>query len=113
MPIELSVLLGVCVYGAIQALLTGPVPALQQIHRNFSETFYLFAVCVLALHALDAFGAWSQKGAIVYAVGRALYLIVSAPPLRVVRKWAWAISLAGIVGCAAEVLRALLALSSA
>ncbi|MGE0046263.1 MAG: MAPEG family protein, partial [Hyphomonadaceae bacterium] len=82
----------------------------QQIHRNFSETFYLFGAGVLALQMLDGFGAWSLKGAIAYAAGRALYLLLSLKPTRGFRKWAWATSLAGIVGIWAEVVRTMIAL---
>lgn len=108
MPVELQILLGVCGYGAIQALATGPIEPMRQIHRNFSETFYLFAICILLLHALNGFGNWSLKGAVVYAAGRALYLVFSIQQLRPVRKWAWAVSIAGIVGCMGEVARFLL-----
>lgn len=102
----MQVLLGLCVYGAVQALLQGRVEALQQVHRNFSETFYLFGASVLMLSMLEGFGAWSFKGAIAYAAGRLLYLALSMKPTRPLRKWAWAISMAGIVGCLGELLRA-------
>lgn len=106
MAIELQVLLGVCVGGTVQALLLGRVEALRQIHRNFSETFYFFGTSILLLSMLDGFGAWSFKGAIAYAAGRLSYLALSVKPTRPLRKWAWAISIAGIVGCLGELLRA-------
>lgn len=108
MNLETTILLGICGYGAVQALLTERSETLQQIHRNFSETFYIFASGVLALSTLDAFGPWSLKGAVSYAAGRALYLVLSAPPLRGLRKWAWAASIAGIVGVLGELVRAAL-----
>ncbi len=108
MSVELLILLGVCGYGAIQALATGPIEPMRQIHRNFSETFYLFAICILLLHALNAFGNWSLKGAVVYAAGRALYLVFSIQQLRPARRWAWAVSIAGVVGCMGELARFLL-----
>jgi uncharacterized MAPEG superfamily protein len=108
MSFELWILLGMCVYGSLQALVTGPVEPVRQIHRNFSETFYLFAACVVALHWLGGFGPWSQKGAAVYSAGRFLYLIFSVPQLRPFRRWTWAVSIAGIVGCVAELVRFLL-----
>lgn len=108
MSFELWILFGLCVYGALQALATGPVEPVRQIHRNFSETFYLFAACVIALHWLGGFGPWSQKGAALYAAGRFLYLIFSVAPLRPFRRWMWALSIAGIVGCVAELVRSLL-----
>lgn len=107
MNIEIAILLGACVYGAAQALMTQRSETLQQIHRNFSETFYLFGAGVLALALLDGFGPWSFKGALAYASGRALYLVLSVKPLRALRKWAWAASIAGIVGVVGELARSL------
>jgi uncharacterized MAPEG superfamily protein len=111
MVIETTILLGVCLYGAVQAALAQRSETLQQVHRNFSETFYLFAAATLALVLLDAFGPWSLKGAIVYGAGRALYLVLSMKPLRGLRKWAWAASIAGIVGVIAELTKALWAMA--
>ncbi|MGD9800206.1 MAG: MAPEG family protein [Parvularculaceae bacterium] len=108
MGIELLILLGMCVYGAVQALLTGVGATIQQIHRNFSETFFLFGASVLTLEFLNGFGPWSLKGAAAYAVGRALYLAMSVKPMRPLRRWAWAVSIAGIVGCLAELARAII-----
>ena len=107
MAVETTILLGVCLYGAAQALLTQGRETLQQIHRNFSETFYLFGAGTVALAMLNGFGPWSLKGAMAYAAGRALYLILSAKPLRSLRKWGWAISIAGIVGVLAELARSI------
>lgn len=112
MTVELIVLMGACAYGAVQAFVTSRSEMLQQIHRNFSETFYLFGAGVLALQMLDGFGAWSFKGAIAYAAGRALYLLLSLKPTRGFRKWAWATSLAGIVGVWAELIHTAIALVS-
>lgn len=111
MVIETLVLLGVCVYGAVQGSLSTRSEAPQQIHRNFSETFYVFAAAILALAMLDGFGPWSFKGAIAYAVGRALYLFLSLKPLRAWRKWGWAVSIAGIVGVLAELARSIWAIA--
>lgn len=107
MIVEITILLGVCLYGAVQATLTLRSETLQQIHRNFSETFYLFGAGTLALVLLNGFGPWSFKGAIAYASGRALYLVLSVKPLRALRKWAWAASIAGIVGVLGELARVL------
>lgn len=111
MAIETLVLLGLCIYGATQGLLSARSETLQQIHRNFSETFYVFAASILALAMLDGFGLWSFKGAVAYAVGRALYLVLSVKPLRAWRKWGWAVSIAGIVGVLAELARAIWAMT--
>ncbi len=108
MQIEVAVLLGACCYGAVQALLMGSFAGLWEIHRNFSETSYVFAVSVLGLSSINGFGPWSLKGAAVYAAGRALYALLSVAPLRAYRKWAWAASIAGILGCLAELVRATL-----
>lgn len=105
MVAETTILLGVCLYGAAQALLTQRSETLQQIHRNFSETFYLFGAGTIALVLLNGFGPWSLKGAMAYAAGRTLYLMLSMKPLRSLRKWGWAISIAGIVGVLAELAR--------
>lgn len=107
MGIELLMLLGMCTYGAVQAFLTGVGAVVQQIHRNFSETFFLFGASVLALEFLDGFGPWSLKGAAAYAIGRTAYLAMSVNPMRPLRKWSWAVSIAGIVGCIAELARAI------
>jgi uncharacterized MAPEG superfamily protein len=105
MTTEMILLLAMSIYGAIQAMLTGRLEELRQIHRNFSETYYLFSAIILALAALDSFGGWSMQGAVVYAAGRLLYLALSIKSLRSIRKWAWATSMAGITGCAAELIR--------
>lgn len=105
MTAEMTVLLAMSIYGALQALLTGRFEVLRQVHRNFSETYYLFSAVTLALAGLDAFGGWSMQGAVIYAAGRLLYLALSIRSLRPIRKWAWATSMAGISGCAAELIR--------
>ncbi len=105
MVVEIAILLGACVYGAVQAPLGQFSETLQQIHRNFSETFYLFAAGVIALAMLEGFGPWSLKGAVVYAAGRGSYLILSVKPLRGLRRWGWAASIAGVVGVLAELAR--------
>jgi uncharacterized MAPEG superfamily protein len=105
MTTEMILLLAMSIYGAIQAVLTGRLDGLRQIHRNFSETYYLFSAIILALAMVGSFGGWSMQGAVAYAAGRLLYLILSVKLLRSVRKWAWAISIAGIIGCAAELIR--------
>ena len=59
-------------YGAGLPLLSSPVSGLRQIHRNFSETFYVFQARMVAPSMIGAFGAWSLKGAIAYAAGGAV-----------------------------------------
>ena len=111
MGVETTILLGACLYGAVQAALTQRSETLQQIHRNFSETFYLFGAGTIALAMLHGFGPWSFKGAIAYAGGRALYLLLSMKPLRAWRKWGWAVSIAGIAGVLAELARTIWAIA--
>lgn len=111
MSVETTILLGMSIYGAAQALTTQRSETLQQVHRNFSETFYLFAAGVLALAMLDGFGPWSFKGAIAYAAGRTLYLLLSVKPARGLRKWGWAVSIAGIVGVLGELARTMWAMA--
>lgn len=47
-----------------------------------------------------------MKGAIVYAVGLAMYLILPVEPARPPQKLAWTVSIAAIVGCLAQVVYA-------
>lgn len=105
MAIELQILFGVCAYGAVQGLIAGRFKWAEQVHRNFSETVFVFVLPILCLASADGFGSWSFKGACAYAAGRGLYLLLSIRRLRPFRKWAWAISVSGIVGCIGEVLR--------
>ena len=110
MTIELWMLVAVSIYGAGQFLLRGRIGRLAQIHRNFMETYLIVASSLLILYALDGFGEWSTKGAVVYAAGRALYLVFSFGPLLPLRKWTWAISIVGLVGCVAQLVKMLLGL---
>lgn len=106
MDIELQILMGVSAYGALQGLIASHFAGLQQIHRNFSETAFLFVAIVLFLSAADGFGSWSQKGSLAYVIGRGFYLGLSIKQFRPFRRWAWAVSTAGIVGCIGELARA-------
>jgi uncharacterized MAPEG superfamily protein len=105
MPTETFILLIISLYGAAQAAVMGRSETLQQVHRNFSETFFLFAAGILLIPLVGTFGAWSAKGSVVYAVGRAAYLGLSWGAARQLRKWAWAASIAGITGVLADVVR--------
>ena len=103
MPTETFILLIMSLYGAAQAAVMGRSETLQQVHRNFSETFFLFSAGILLILLVGTFGAWSAKGSVVYAAGRAAYLALSWGTARKLRKWAWAVSIAGIVGVLADV----------
>ena len=64
---------------------------------NFLETFPLFAAALLACGLAGKFGPLSHWGAILYVVGRAIYVPLYAAGLAVVRTVVWSLSLAGIV----------------
>ena len=102
MPTETFILLIISIYGAAQAAVMGRSETLQQVHRNFSETFFLFSAGILLIPLVGTFGVWSAKGSVVYAAGRAAYLALSWGAARKLRKWAWAASIAGIVGVLAD-----------
>lgn len=105
MPTETFILLIISLYGAAQAALMGRSETLQQVHRNFSETFFLFSAGILLVPLVGTYGTWTAEGSLVYAVGRTAYLGLSWGAVRRLRKWAWAASIAGIVGVLADFVR--------
>jgi uncharacterized MAPEG superfamily protein len=108
MPVvEIWALLAVLLLGAGQVLFLRGDAA--QISRNFAETFPSFLGALIGLTALNGFGEWSQEGAVVYAIGRYAYLILTLTYPKV-RKWAWALSIIGLAACLAELTRALMML---
>ncbi len=108
MPVvEIWALLAVLLLGATQILFLKGDAA--QISRNFAETFPIFLGSLVGLMVLGGFSEWSQKGAVLYASSRYAYLILTLTYPRV-RKWAWALSIAGLSLCLAELTRALMLL---
>ena len=77
-----------------------------QVRRNFAETFPIFAGGVAALWAAGGFGEYSATGVSLYAAGRVLYLVLSVRPLRRVRKFSWALSVAGLIGLGVQLVLA-------
>ncbi len=108
MPVaEIWALLAVLLLSAMQVLfLRGEAV---QIHRNFAETLPIFLGVLVGLTALDGFGDWSQQGAVMYVASRYAYAVLTLTYPRV-RKWAWALSVAGLALCLAELTRALMSL---
>lgn len=66
-------------------------------HRNFGETFPLFAAAALAVVMMQKSGALSLVGCSLYVAGRALYILAYASGLPWVRTVIWQIATIGIV----------------
>lgn len=98
---ELYCLITAAGLGLAQSVLRGDLG--RQVRRNYAETFPLFALLVGVVLAQGSGGEMSANGALLYVTGRVLYLLLSVRPLRSVRKFAWALSVAGLIGLAAEV----------
>lgn len=76
---------------------TGVAGRLERAHRNFLETFAVFAAAVLLLIVLDRTGGWlSQAGAVVYLAGRVLFLPLYAAGLPWIRTFSWNLATAGL-----------------
>lgn len=103
-PLEIWMLLSASALGALQAL-GGAATA--QIQRNFSETHFLFSTAIVALLILDGFGDWSREGSAVYVAGRVFYAGMTLVGVTRFRKWIWAVSMAGLVGCLGQLARQL------
>jgi len=64
---------------------------------NFLETFPLFAAGLLACDFAGKFGPLTYWGAMLYVVGRLLFVPIYAAGLPVVRTLVWTVSMVGIV----------------
>jgi uncharacterized MAPEG superfamily protein len=64
---------------------------------NFLQTFPLFAAALLACDFAGKFGTLTYWGAILYVVGRLLFVPIYAAGLPVVRTLVWTVSMVGIV----------------
>jgi uncharacterized MAPEG superfamily protein len=64
---------------------------------NFLQTFALFAAALLACDFAGKFGTLTYWGAILYVVGRLLFVPIYAAGLPVVRTLVWTVSMVGIV----------------
>jgi uncharacterized MAPEG superfamily protein len=121
-PIELKLLMAAVIIGLVQivwaatagsggernmAWLLGPrdepkpvgvvAGRLNRALTNFLETFPLFAVAILACDFAGKFGTLTYWGAILYVVGRLLFVPIYAAGLPVVRTLVWTVSMVGIV----------------
>jgi uncharacterized MAPEG superfamily protein len=64
---------------------------------NFQQTFPLFAAALIACDFAGKFGTLTYWGAILYVVGRLLFVPIYAAGLPVVRTLVWTASMVGIV----------------
>lgn len=121
-PVELQLLLAAVIVGLVQIVwaaaaggggerdlkwLMGPrdderpvgvvASRLRRAQANFLETFPLFAAALLACDFAGKFGPMTMWGAVLYVVGRALFVPIYAAGLAVVRTLVWTVSMAGIV----------------
>lgn len=77
--------------------LTGVAGRLDRAFANFKETFPFFAALVVVDYLGGRMGEITAYGALLYVVGRALYVPLYAFGVPFVRSLAWAASLAGIL----------------
>ena len=121
-PVELKLLMAAVIIGLLQivwaatagsggerdfAWLAGPrddpkpvgvvAARLGRALTNFLETFPLFAAALLACDFAGKFGTLTYWGAILYVVGRLLFVPIYAAGLSVVRTLVWTASMVGIV----------------
>jgi len=82
---------------------TGVAGRLHRAHRNFLETFGIFAVCVLLVHLTNAYGALSYWGSILYITGRVLFLPLYAVGIPWIRSFSWNLATLGLALVGAEV----------
>lgn len=76
---------------------TGVSARLYRAHRNFIETFALFAALVLVVHVSGRSGSLSQWGASLYLSGRVLYLPLYAAGVPWLRTFSWNLATLGLV----------------
>jgi uncharacterized MAPEG superfamily protein len=76
--------------------LTGVAARLQRAHRNFLETFPLFAAAVVAAHLAGRNGELTFWGAQLYFWGRVLYVPIYASGVPMVRSIVWGVTIVGI-----------------
>lgn len=84
---------------------TGVAGRLDRAQRNFLETFAIFAAAVLMFHALGRSSSWlSEAGAVVYLVGRILFLPLYAMGTPWLRTLSWNLATAGLAMVMAAVI---------
>ena len=75
----------------------------RQVRRNFGETLPIALACFAFLFLTRTIGEYSEVGALLYAGGRVGYLALTPRPVRAARRYAWALSVAGLVGLVTQV----------
>jgi len=86
--------------GARDEALPEPAPIVGRLARaqaNFFETFPLYAAAALTVSVAHLTSRWTAIGAILWLVGRIIYLPLYAAGVPYVRTAIWAASLIGIV----------------
>jgi len=79
---------------------------LHRAHRNFLETFALFAVCVIVVHLTDSYGPLSYWGSILYLGGRVVFLPLYAAGVPWLRSFSWNLATLGLVLVGAQAVSA-------
>lgn len=76
---------------------TGVAARLDRAHRNFMETFAVFAAAVLMGHLLERGGILSTAGSLMYIAGRGAYLPLYALGIPWLRTLSWNFATLGLV----------------
>lgn len=74
----------------------GMAGRLYRAQQNFLETFAIFAACVLIAHVVNANGALSQWGSLMYLAGRVLFLPLYAIGVPWLRTFSWNVASLGL-----------------
>ena len=82
---------------------SGVAARLDRAQRNFMETFPVFAAAVLTVEHLDATGELSHWGAMIYLVGRILFLPLYAMGIPWLRTFSWNAATLGLVLVMAQI----------
>jgi uncharacterized MAPEG superfamily protein len=77
-------------------VLTGMAGRLERAFANFRETFPLFAAAVLVAYLGGRLGTLTTYGAVLYVGARAVYVLLYAFGVPVVRSLVWLASMVGL-----------------
>ena len=75
----------------------GTAARMERAYRNFMETFPLFAAALLAVVLQNKSGGLSHWGALLYVIGRIVYVPMYAFGVKYIRTLFWFIATVGIV----------------
>lgn len=75
----------------------GVAGRLARAQRNFLETFAIFAALVLVAHVSGREGVVSTWGALLYLIGRSVYLPLYAMGVPWLRSFSWNLATLGLV----------------